>query len=209
MSHSTYLVDADKLFRAGLTRLFDDTPCRIVYDTSGVETIEGCAEPPELILLGITEQTDEDAVAILRGLFPEARIVVLSQDIGLARMGKMFDQGANGYLVKSISPEALVQSLNLVMAGQNVYPSELAMLITRGPAEQPQARSSRGLSEREHQILQGLLRGESNKMIALKLGITEATVKVHLKSLLRKINVRNRTQAAIWAMNNGLDAEAA
>jgi two-component system, NarL family, nitrate/nitrite response regulator NarL len=67
--------------------------------------------------------------------------------------------------------------------------------------------SIRGLSPREHEILQALVTGASNKMIAIKLGITEATVKVHLKTLLRKIDVNNRTQAAIWAMNNGLTAD--
>jgi DNA-binding NarL/FixJ family response regulator len=63
---------------------------------------------------------------------------------------------------------------------------------------------SKGLSAREVQILRRLLVGDSNKMIANVLGITEATVKVHLKGLLRKISVANRTQAAIWARNNGI-----
>ena len=62
---------------------------------------------------------------------------------------------------------------------------------------------------REQEILQALVTGASNKLIAIKLGITEATVKVHLKTLLRKIDVNNRTQAAIWAMNNGFSAEGA
>ena len=66
--------------------------------------------------------------------------------------------------------------------------------------------SLRGLSPREQEILQSLVTGASNKLIAIKLGITEATVKVHLKTLLRKIDVNNRTQAAIWAINNGFTA---
>ena len=63
------------------------------------------------------------------------------------------------------------------------------------------------MSQREVQILRCLLSGDSNKMIANQLSITEATVKVHLKSLLRKINASNRTQAAIWALNNGIGGE--
>jgi two-component system, NarL family, nitrate/nitrite response regulator NarL len=70
-------------------------------------------------------------------------------------------------------------------------------------------KSLRGLSPREQEILQALVTGASNKMIAIRLGITEATVKVHLKTLLRKIDVNNRTQAAIWAMNNGFSADSA
>ena len=64
-----------------------------------------------------------------------------------------------------------------------------------------------GLSERAVQILQCLVQGESNKMIANRLGIAEATVKVHMKSLLPKIGANNRTQAAIWALNNGLSTD--
>lgn len=67
------------------------------------------------------------------------------------------------------------------------------------------------LSEREKQILQGIARGESNKAIARRLAITESTVKVHVKTILRKVNARNRTQAAVWAMGHlaGLGAAAA
>jgi two-component system nitrate/nitrite response regulator NarL len=62
--------------------------------------------------------------------------------------------------------------------------------------------SGHGLSEREEQILKALVRGHSNKMIARMYSVTEATVKVHMKSILRKIRVANRTQAAIWAIKN-------
>jgi two-component system, NarL family, nitrate/nitrite response regulator NarL len=79
------------------------------------------------------------------------------------------------------------------------------MLLTLNNAPSPM-NSLRGLSPREQEILQSLVTGASNKLIAIKLGITEATVKVHLKTLLRKIDVNNRTQAAIWAMNNGFSA---
>ena len=65
------------------------------------------------------------------------------------------------------------------------------------------------MTPREHEILQALVTGSSNKMIANRLGITEATVKIHLKTLLRKIDVNNRTQAAIWAVNNGFSADGA
>jgi two-component system nitrate/nitrite response regulator NarL len=82
------------------------------------------------------------------------------------------------------------------------------MLLDLSNAPSP-LNSIRGLSPREQEILLALVTGASNKLIAIKLGITEATVKVHLKTLLRKIDVNNRTQAAIWAMNNGFTAEGA
>jgi two-component system, NarL family, nitrate/nitrite response regulator NarL len=112
--------------------------------------------------------------------------------------------------MSDLSPEALTQSLNLVLLGEKVFPTSLAALLISGPVdnvvEMPGGR--RGLSERENQILRSLLKGESNKMIANRLGITEATVKVHLKTVLRKIGAANRTQAAIWALNNGYDQNA-
>jgi two-component system nitrate/nitrite response regulator NarL len=114
--------------------------------------------------------------------------------------------GADGFLIKNVSPEALIQSLQLIMLGEKVFPTNLASMLLDMNAVSPQ-HSVRGLSPREQEILQALVTGASNKLIAIKLGITEATVKVHLKTLLRKIDVNNRTQAAIWAMNNGFSAD--
>ena len=83
------------------------------------------------------------------------------------------------------------------------YPSASAPCSTASgsPSEHP------GLSEREAQILDGLVKGHANKVIARMCEITEATVKVHMKSIMRKIRVDNRTQAAIWAMENGYAAD--
>ena len=104
-----------------------------------------------------------------------------------------------------MAPEALIQSLQLVTLGEKVFPTNLATMLLDMNAPGPQ-HSIGGLSPREQEILQALVTGASNKLIAIRLGITEATVKVHLKTLLRKIDVNNRTQAAIWAMNNGFSA---
>ncbi len=93
------------------------------------------------------------------------------------------------------------------MLGEKVLPTHLAALLVKGILSSAPTRintaNSHGLTEREVQILQCLVQGDSNKMIANRLGITEATVKVHMKGLLRKISATNRTQAAIWALNNG------
>jgi two-component system nitrate/nitrite response regulator NarL len=78
--------------------------------------------------------------------------------------------------------------------------------LSQHPMNVPSPRNHRGLSEREAQILDGLVKGHANKVIARTCDVTEATVKVHMKSILRKIRVDNRTQAAIWAMANGYAA---
>jgi two-component system, NarL family, nitrate/nitrite response regulator NarL len=87
-----------------------------------------------------------------------------------------------------------------------VFPTNLASMLLDLNCTTSPLNSVHGLPPREQEILQTLVTGASNKMIANRLGITEATVKVHLKTLLRKIDVNNRTQAAIWAMNNGFNA---
>jgi two-component system nitrate/nitrite response regulator NarL len=135
--------------------------------------------------------------------------VVLVSDFTVDALREAMNGGADGFLMKDVSPEALLQSLELIMLGEKVFPTNLAlMLLDLSNAPSP-LNSIRGLSPREQEILLALVTGASNKMIAIKLGITEATVKVHLKTLLRKIDVNNRTQAAIWAMNNGFTAEGA
>jgi two-component system, NarL family, nitrate/nitrite response regulator NarL len=110
----------------------------------------------------------------------------------------------SGILTYDLSADAFVRSLKLICSGERVFPSGLA-LKQRPQAPSPDAeRRSAGtqLSPREKEIISYLVAGHSNKAIARQLGITEATVKVHLKSVQRKIRVDNRTQAAIWALTN-------
>jgi two-component system, NarL family, nitrate/nitrite response regulator NarL len=135
--------------------------------------------------------------------------VVLANNFVVDALRDAMNAGADGYLMKDVSPEALLQSLELVMLGEKVFPTNLAAMLLNLDSTPSPMNSIRGLSPREQEILQALVTGASNKLIAIKLGITEATVKVHLKTLLRKIDVNNRTQAAIWAMNNGFSAEGA
>ena len=138
----------------------------------------------------------------LRLAYPAARLVVLAERVTIDGVRDAMAAGIDGFLAKAVSPEALVQSLQLVLLGETVYPTNLASLLAEVGAAAPQG-SLRGLSPREQEILQLLVSGASNKLIAIRLGIAEATVKVHLKTMLRKIDVSNRTQAAVWAMNNG------
>ena len=151
-----------------------------------------------------------DGLAALRSLcelWPEAKIVVLTSETTAASALDCLNAGADGFLTKDISPSALRHSLQLVMLGERIFPTGVALAIAHGEAEAhlppapPATRS--GLSHRETQILRLLLNGCSNKAIARELRIAEATVKVHLKGVLRKVKATNRTQAAIWALNNG------
>jgi two-component system, NarL family, nitrate/nitrite response regulator NarL len=130
------------------------------------------------------------------------KIVALTNQPDSQEFG--FDEIAplSGILTYDLSAPGFVQSLRLICSGERVFPRDLAM-GRRPPGPSPEAKSDRTrLSPREKEILSHLVVGHSNKLIARQLGIAEATVKVHLKNLQRKIRVENRTQAAIWALAN-------
>ena len=202
-SSRTILIEANRLFRQGLKHLLADTRFAVEAEFSTTEQAVDGAVASGLVIVGEGGDLQQ-----LRSAYPEARIVVLASDFAVDALRDAMNAGADGYLMKDVSPEALLQSLELVMMGEKVFPTNLAAMLFDMNVIAPQ-HSVRGLSPREQEILQALVTGSSNKLIAIKLGITEATVKVHLKTLLRKIDVNNRTQAAIWAMNNGFTAEGA
>jgi two-component system nitrate/nitrite response regulator NarL len=150
----------------------------------------------------------------LREACPDARIIVLSTALSAQALAQALDAGIDGYLLKNISLQGLTQSLELAMLGEKVFPTQLATLLSAGKmiTERPIFRSAartNGLSDRETAILRCLVSGYPNKVIADQLQMTEASVKVHLKAVLRKIQASNRTQAAIWAINNGFQVDQA
>jgi two-component system nitrate/nitrite response regulator NarL len=209
-SSQTILIEPNRLFRQGLKHLLAGTRFDVGAEFNTVELAleaEEITRTPDLVISG-QSVTDEADLRALRDAFPTARIVVLADGLSVEALRAAMGGGADGFLSKSVSPEALIQSLQLVLLGEKVFPTNLASMLLDMTAVSPQ-NSIRGLSPREQEILQALVTGASNKVIAYRLGITEATVKVHLKTLLRKIDVNNRTQAAIWAMNNGFTADGA
>lgn len=214
----TLIVEDSRLFREGMKRLLAESPYDIQGEADCLEDAVATVQEgflPSLLMLDFCENDVEDLDHIrrLRASLANARIVVLTNDVSTSKLTKALELGCDAYLLKDMSPEALIQSLTLTMLGEKVFPTNLAQLLIEGrlgaamnpaaPAARPSAAS--GLSEREMQILRCLVNGDPNKVIANRLKITEATVKVHLKGLLRKISVSNRTQAAIWAVERGID----
>lgn len=210
------LVDANKLFREGLKRLLDNSPFVITSEADtlvdGIARMEAGAQAKVALVEFDAGSDDVSLLHQMREKFPELKLVVLAATTrNIHHLARCFEAGADAYLLKNISPDALQQSLKLVLLGEKVFPTRLAALLVSGQVDthKPSTASAdlEGLSEREVQILRCLLNGHPNKVIAKKLNITEATVKVHLKGVLKKINAANRTQAAIWALNNGLSSE--
>jgi two-component system, NarL family, nitrate/nitrite response regulator NarL len=205
-----FLVEPNQLFREGLRRLLQAQDCVIVGEASLLRvTLDplAAAEPADLLVFDFA--ADEDCGAIIeqvRFVRPSMKLVVLSGTTTRKALGDAIGWAVDSYLLKDMSAETLARSFQLIMLGQQLFPTRLMLEMQAGVDDAgSDIRTRTGLSPRELQILRGLMGGKSNKAIARDLAITEATVKVHLKALLRKVRVNNRTQAAVWALSKGLE----
>lgn len=205
----TCLVGQSKLFRAGLSLILRNTEFAVQFETDSVRNIVHNNFDHALVLIQKPDDVAEIArdIEALKACDNPPWIVLLAKTIQLEQFSACFACGIDGYLLEDISPEALLDSLHLVTLGEKVFPSQLAAYLC---AERWNSGRRYGidlksvpLSERELHIVQWLADGCPNKVIATKLDITEATVKVHVKTILKKLGARNRTQAAIWAVQHG------
>jgi two-component system nitrate/nitrite response regulator NarL len=216
----TLLVEANTLLREGLRRILAETAYNPVALSSNLDEVLAGWEPdagPFLLVMDSARDHEEacDQVQQIKSQYASARVLMLVDQYDLKQIISAFRAGADAYLVKSVSCEVLVKTLDLVMLGEVVFPSAVLELLNEHvlrPSEAAEAQEtakpsdeqfqSKGLSVRETVILRCLMEGDSNKLIARKFDITEATVKVHVKAILRKIHAKNRTQAAIWAASH-------
>ena len=153
------------------------------------------------------------SLELIRQRLPALRILGLSDRISLERIARCLHTGLEGLLLKSTSPAVLIKSLRLIMVGGTVFPKELVGWLTErsfaGSYVSAEAAAKlQSLSTREVAVIKGLLAGQTNKEIARELRVAEGTVKVHLRTINRKLNVRTRTQAALWAAKNMPEAAA-
>lgn len=205
------VIDPNRLCRQGLRHVFAETCYRVSFEfdyvDDAIEAIER-GERPHLVLLDATEPDDADAVQALRGALPDVPLSLLTSELDSSRLKRLMEAGVDAFLLKDLSASALERYLNLIMVGEKVFPTRLAAEVlnerTQDHVPHDHQSSPNGLSRREVQIVELLLDGQPNKVIANALGITEATVKVHLKAIMKKTRAANRTQVAIWGLNNGL-----
>jgi two-component system nitrate/nitrite response regulator NarL len=210
----TVVVDRNPIFREGLVRILSDAGGMSCAGFGSLEEIGKAAvanwqRALFLIDLGEDRNLVTHGIGSLRERFPESMVVVLSERYSHGHMVSSLKAGACGYLLKQTSCEALIKSLELVSLGECVFPAQARQLICsedswETPANQAIAQSSNILSAREVEVLSCLSQGKSNKIIARRWGISEATVKVHVKAILRKIQAKNRTEAALWARDHGV-----
>lgn len=221
----TAIVGPNPLLRESLSRFLQKSAFNIVGLASCIDELVPTTLPQDRAVLLIFDSCDHpgDACAQIerfRQDHPVGRIVVLANHCAPADIIRVLRSGANGYFATIATCDDFIKSLELVMVGQTILPSEgISSVLVRettgacdviGRSDNAQfevpvlidSKDMPQFSAREHYILWCLTEGSSNKMIARECDIAEGTVKVHVKAILRKIRVNNRTQAAIWALNN-------
>ncbi|WP_366655232.1 response regulator transcription factor [Fodinicurvata sp. EGI_FJ10296] len=211
------VVDPSRLFREGMKRLFETTRFRIVAEAQRLDEVmpelrRGASETRLLIVKWCADDPDFLRNIIeLTAVGSGYQIVAINDEVECNDLIGALRSGVKAFLLKDLSPDALIESLRLVEMGETVFPTELGALLISGSVSFSQRRSSAAIqaeasiTNREMSILRLLIRGEPNKIIAFQLNVTESTIKVQMKFLFKKINVGNRTKAAIWALDRGLD----
>lgn len=206
---SVIIVDDHPLFRKGLAQLLQTIPAfHLIGEAAG--GVEGlalvCRLQPDLLLLDLNMK-DMDGIEVLRGIRGarlDTRVVMVTVSDNGEDLVAALRAGADGYLLKDMEPEAMVEALREVATGRIAISEELTHLMAsalRGSA-QPQSPSAAGLTEQEVRILERIAGGLSNKLIGRELDIAEGTVKVHVKHILRKLGLRSRVEAAVWAVGH-------
>jgi two-component system, NarL family, nitrate/nitrite response regulator NarL len=228
-SFATVLVGPSALLREGLTRILSAADFRIVASASCIDDLVLTASPKNRPILLVIDAGDDlraavGQVEIFKQRHPAGRIAVLADNDQPSDIVSAFRAGANAYFIKVAPCDTFIKALELVMLGETILPAAVLSALSdrtdddeddheiaardngvpAGKLLEAESDNTPHLSARELCILHCLIEGDSNKVIARKINIAEATVKVHVKAILRKIRVHNRTQAAIWAMNNDL-----
>lgn len=200
------VVDDHPLMRKGILQLIAMEPSlRLVGEAGdgqqGVELAHRLR--PDLILLDLNMRglSGMEALKALKAADLDTRVIILTVSDSEDDVVAALRLGADGYLLKDMEPEHLIARLREVLRGTLVISPSLTTVLAQA-LRAPQSASSLDLTDRERQVLKMIAAGLSNKMIGNKLGITEGTVKVHVKNLLHKLGLRSRVEAAVWALEH-------
>lgn len=202
------LVDDHPLLRKGLAQLISledniEVACEASSGEEAITLAQQCL--PDLILLdlGMKGMNGLDTLRALRKLNIPSKIVIFTVSDNQTDILQALKFGADGFLLKDSEPEDLIKHISKALKGELVISPPLDQVIARSLQSSSTAPSLfEKLTKREVDILRGITHGNSNKMIGNEYGITEATVKVHVKGLLKKLSLRTRVEAAVWAVEN-------
>lgn len=204
--HTILLVDDHPMMRRGMRQLLElEDDLQVIGEAgNGEEALAQVPQlAPELIMLD-NNMPQLNGIETLKRLRQEGyagKVLLFTVSDAEEDVRDALHHGADGYLLKDMEPEKLIQQVREVLAGDLVVSPALARVMAQALRPQP-AVAQVELTERERQVLKMIASGHSNKMIGRKLGITEGTVKVHVKNLLAKLGLRSRVEAAVWALEH-------
>lgn len=200
------IISENELIREGIKRIISEegisTSASVHIDD------EELTDQADYIFLIETDQEKEGLALCgqMRSRTALSKIILMCPDFSMQAVKRGFESGINGFISRKTGYSALMCKLSLIIAGEKVLPiSHVEAMLSSAPEpvglRPDNLTGMANLSEREIGILECLVNGDANKMISRRLNIAEPTVKVHVKSILRKLQLSNRTQAAIWAIN--------
>ena len=202
------VVESKPIFLEGLRSIIQNSGYRVVFCARQLDAIsdEDLRSAPSLVLASCSnDQIDLQVAEIqrIRQRIPAAKFVLLVDAVnaeGNLQLWPLID----GFIFRTVDPQALPKALELVLLGERVILGMVREMTVGGPAHSLSGSiDNPHLSRREQDVLRSLSGGSSNKVIARDMGLSESTVKVHVKGILRKLKAGNRTEAAVWARTNG------
>jgi two-component system nitrate/nitrite response regulator NarL len=206
------IIDDHALFRVGLQGLLEQRGIEVADAVaSGIEGLQRAEElRPDIVLLDL-RMPDMGGLEVLKKLRenePGIPVVMLTTSNEETDLIKSLRSGAQGYLLKDMEPDELVSALRDIENGKNVVAQDLTDALARMVQGDTNVADDDGpfseLTPREMEILCLLAEGQSNKLIARNLGISDGTVKLHVKAILRKLGIHSRVEAAVIAVEQGL-----
>lgn len=169
---------------------------KIIYEESGIDFI--------LLDLDMSDVKWEEGIKFLKQKAPDIKIIALSACEDIREIMKILDLGIKGYIPKRADIKAVKEALKSILNGGTYFPTALNKSNSEVSDIHRYKVKIKNLTNRQSQVLDLIAEGKSNKQIAYEMGVSEATVKLHINALLRSLNVNNRTQAVITAQKMGL-----
>lgn len=208
------IIDDHTLFRDGLQSLLERHNIEVVASLGdGVEGIRIAQElTPDIVLLDMRMPSISglDVLKQLQQANFASPVAMLTTSNDERDLVETLRNGAKGYLLKDMEPDDVVAALREIVNGETVVAPNLTQILARVVKGEPIIESDPSpiddLTPREAEILSLLAEGQSNKVIARNLGISDGTVKLHVKAILRKLNIHSRVEAAVIAVEHGIRA---
>ncbi|MBS3765379.1 response regulator transcription factor [Candidatus Bipolaricaulota bacterium] len=202
------IVDDHRVVRSGVKALIDTEPhLEVIGEAAdGREAVTKVkSQNPDVVLMDLVmpEMDGVEATSKITKVDPAPKILILTSFSEEERIIQAIKAGATGYLIKDASPDELVQAIKDVYHGESTLDPKVAGTVLRSVQNEPQD-SSEDLTDREVEVLELLAEGLPNEDIAEKLYISERTVRSHVSNILAKLDLTNRTQAALYAVKKGI-----